>query len=151
MIMAALLSAVMLASPASTDYHPNVLASKKFVLHDSPISAYQGRFHDSKYDQCRYLIRHRETRHQYSQDKGPHEGAYQFTPALRVGAGWMIQKELRKTGTPRAKAIAIGRTLRAHPMNKWNVFYQDMAWAVVWNHGKGKKHWPTAYGLECKR
>jgi len=153
MIGALLLSAALMVSPTVSDDgwldYPNVLATKKFVLHDSPISAYQGRFHRDKYDGCRYLIRHRESRHQYSQHKGPHTGAYQFTEALGIGAAWMVQAELRKTGTPKAQAIHIGRTLRANPAWKWNIFYQDFAWAVVWNHGKGKSHWPTAYGSEC--
>ena len=64
----------------------------------------------------------------------------------KVGMGWVIQKELRATGTPKAKAVAIGEILRDTQMNRWAPYYQSMGFWLVWDHGKGATHWPTRRG-----
>jgi len=59
--------------------------------------------------------------------------------------GWMIQRELRLT-LPKDSAIKIGRTLRASKVNDWSMYWQDMAFWLVWNHGDGRSHWAqTSY------
>jgi hypothetical protein len=32
------------------------------------------------------------------------------------------------------------------PINRWSRFEQDKAFWTVWNHGRGRGHWPTARG-----
>ena len=65
-----------------------------------------------------------------------------MSPELGVGVGWMIQKELRAAhGVPKKFAVDIGKKLRGTPVNKWSEFYQDMAFWLVFNNGKGKSHW----------
>ena len=116
--------------------------------HDSPISLYQGRWYVKKHNAARVCIRNRESRHDYRavSSTGKYRGAYQFSPELTVGAGWMIQRELRETGTPKREAFRIGRLLREHPMNQWAPYWQDVAFWIVWRKGKGRSHWPTGPG-----
>lgn len=139
-------AAAMVFTPAAADPYPVIIKGDKY--YDSPISLYQGRWYVERHNATRVCIRHRESRHQYRavSSTGKYRGAYQFSPELTVGAGWMIQKELRATGTPKKEAIAIGRQLRRHPMNQWAPFYQEMAYWLVWRKGAGKHHWPTGPG-----
>ena len=119
---------------------------------DSPISLYQGRFYVEADNALRYCIRHRETRHAYGRvnSTGKYRGAYQADSPMKNGMGWMIQKELRATGTPKKQAKRIGKKLRASEINNWSIYYQDMAFWLVWDHGKGKSHWEqTNYGGGC--
>ena len=138
--------AAVVTTPAAADQFPVIIKGDKY--YDSPISLYQGRWYVERDNATRVCIRHRESRHQYRavSSTGKYRGAYQFSPELTVGAGWMIQKELRATGTPKREAIQIGRQLRRHPMNQWAPFYQEMAYWLVWRKGKGKSHWPTGPG-----
>ena len=140
------MAAAMVFTPAAADPYPVIVKGDKF--YDSPISLYQGRWYVERHNATRVCIRKRESRHQYRavSSTGKYRGAYQFSPELTVGAGWMIQKELRATGTPKKEAIAIGRQLRRHPMNQWAPFYQDFAYWLVWRKGAGKHHWPTGPG-----
>jgi len=120
--------------------------------HDSPISLYQGRHYVKRHNDERICVRQRESKHDYRavSRTGKYRGAYQFSPALAVGAGWMIQKELRATGTPKRQAIKIGRALRSHSMNKWAPFWQDFAFWIVWDGGEGRSHWAaTVPGTDC--
>lgn len=120
--------------------------------HDSPVSLYQGRHYVDRHNHKRICVRARESKHDYRavSKSGRYRGAYQFSPELARGAAWMIQRELRATGTPKREAIAIGRALRAHPMNKWAPFWQDFAWWVVWDQGEGRSHWrATVPGTSC--
>ena len=32
------------------------------------------------------------------------------------------------------------------PPETWNRYEQDMAFWVMWDHGAGRSHWPTAAG-----
>lgn len=140
----AALALVMAAGPEPIQKGPKT--------HDSPISLYQGRHYVKRHNDERLCVRQRESKHDYRavSRTGKYRGAYQFSPALAVGAGWMIQKELRATGTPKRQAIRIGRALRSHPMNQWAPFYQDLAFWLVWDGGEGRKHWrATVPGTGC--
>jgi hypothetical protein len=120
--------------------------------HNSPVSLYQGRHYVERHNRKRICVRHRESKHDYRavSKSGRYRGAYQFSPALARGAAWMIQAELRATGTPKREAIRIGRELRAHPMNQWAPFFQDLAFWLVWDQGEGRSHWrATVPGTSC--
>ena len=124
----------------------------EYTLLDTPISFYQGRMYVEEDNDLRYCIRQRESRHAYSADTGTgkYKGAYQMSRAFKNGMAWQIQKELRQTGTPRKQAIKIGEALRSAPVNKWNPFYQDMAWWLGWDEGQGSSHWEqTGWSDEC--
>ena len=116
--------------------------------YDSPISLYQGRHYVPKDNDERLCIRQRESRHDYRavSSTGKYRGAYQFSPELGVGAAWMIQRELKRQGVEDAEAI--GEDLRSHPVNQWAPVFQDMAFWLVWNDGKGARHWDVP-GERC--
>ena len=146
MIAALALTAALVLSPTvSTDQwldYDNPL-KKGQKLFDSPISLYQGRMYVEEDNDLRYCIRYRESRHAYGANTGTgkYRGAYQFSRKFKNGMAWQIQKELRDTGTPKRQAVKIGRALRGAPANKWNPFYQDMAFWMGWDKGKGASHW----------
>lgn len=120
--------------------------------HESPISLYQGRHYVEQHNSKRLCIRQRESKHDYRavSRTGRYRGAYQFSPELAVGAGWMIQRELIRTGTPKKKARTIGKRLRTYPMNQWSPYYQDLAFWLVWDRGDGQAHWRhTVPGTSC--
>jgi len=155
-LIAGVTLAATLAAPSSSNIddkwldYTQPLTERNHVMHDSPVSLYQGRFYVEKDNKLRYCIRYREARHSYTQDNGPHHGAYQFTKALAVGVSWMIQKELRATGTPKRQALHLGRTLRSNDIAQWSPFWQDFAFWIVWDHGAGKQHWAaTNYAGAC--
>ena len=140
----AALALVMAAGPEPIQKGPKT--------HDSPISLYQGRHYVKRHNDERICVRQRESKHDYRavSRTGRYRGAYQFSPELAVGAGWMIQKELRATGTPKRQAIQIGQALRSHSMNKWAPFWQDFAFWIVWDGGEGRSHWAaTVPGTDC--
>ena len=119
-------------------------------IHDGS-SLYRGKFYVRKHEKIRKCIRFRESRNHYNavSMSGTYRGAYQFSPALRVGAAWMIQKRLRET-LGKDRAVTIGEVLRKTSMNKWHPYWQDMAFWLVWNNGKGKQHWAHQVpGTEC--
>ena len=130
----------------------DIAIQKGKKLFDSPISLYQGRYYVEEHNALRYCIRKRETQHAYHRvsDTGKYRGAYQTDAPMTVGMGWMIQKELRETGTPKAQAVWIGKRLRSSKMNHWAPLWQDMGFWLVWNKGKGKSHWEqTARSDRC--
>ena len=115
-------------------------------------SLHKGVKFEPRHDWIRRCIRARESNNHYNavSRTGRYRGAYQFSPALAVGVGWMIQRQLRQTH-PRTVAIQIGRELRQTPMNQWGKYWQDRAFWTVWNNGKGRAHWSaTVPGTECK-
>jgi hypothetical protein len=61
---------------------------------------------------------------------GKYRGAYQFNSQL-------ARQTARKMGRP---------DLVNRPFNHWSRFEQDKAFWTVWNHGRGRGHWPTARG-----
>jgi hypothetical protein len=143
---AAVLSLALTAVPISD---PIQIGPKTY---ESPISLYQGRHYVPQDNDERLCIRQRESKHDYRavSATGRYRGAYQFSPELGVGAGWMIQRELKRQGVPDDQAEEIGRDLRAHPVNQWAPVYQDMAFWLVWNDGEGRGHWNhTVPGTGC--
>jgi hypothetical protein len=144
---AAILVTAVVSSPVVANDGGQVIVkgSKKYA---SPVSLYQGRWYVEADNATRVCIRHRESRHEYAavSSTGKYRGAYQFSPELGVGAGWMVQKELRETGTKKRDALYVGRLLRSHPVNQWSPYYQEMAYWLVWRKGRGKSHWPTGPG-----
>ena len=148
MITEAALALVLAAGPNAPD--PIDPGPK---MRSNPTSLYQGRHHAGKAaNRIRVCIRSRESNHDYRavSRSGTYRGAYQFSRALGIGAGWMIQRELVRTGTPKTIAKLIGRQLREHPVNQWKPFWQDFAYWIVWNDGAGKHHWrATVPGTGC--
>lgn len=114
-------------------------------------SAYEGRYVDANYERYRRCVIKRESGGIYhiASPSGKYRGAYQVSPELAVGMGWMIQKELRLQGVERADAIRIGRELRAHPIDEWGRYWQDMGFWLVLDHGKGRGHWDTGARYGC--
>ena len=107
-------------------------------------SSYRGKWFKSRFEATRMCIVRRESSGVYSATSrtGKYRGAYQVSPELRVGMGWMIQKELRAAHVP--NAAEIGRTLRATPMNRWARYWQDFGFWVTFNHDghrSGAQHW----------
>ena len=114
-------------------------------------SLYRGTHYVRGHEPIRKCIRQRESRNHYNavSASGTYRGAYQFSPELRTGAAWMIQKDIRKHWG-KETAHRIGATLRKTSMNKWHPYWQDMAFWIVWNKGEGKQHWAHQVpGTEC--
>jgi hypothetical protein len=144
-ITAICVAAALMLTPAADTPSP---VKKGQKVHDSPISLYQGRYYVKADNKKRLCIRQKESRHAHGavSASGKYRGAYQASAEMAVGMGWMVQKELRATGTPKAKAVAIGEILRDTQMNRWAPYYQSMGFWLAWNHGKGASHWPTRAG-----
>lgn len=118
--------------------------------HDGP-SLYQGRHYSPRHEKVRRCIRHRESDNDYRavSRTGRYRGAYQMSPELGIGASWMIQRDLRRAGYGE-NAKRTGALLRSHPINQWHPYYQDKAFWLVWDHGKGRAHWAaTVPGTGC--
>ena len=95
-------------------------------------SAYIGKYFSKRYEATRKCIVRKESGGNYriQSRSGTYKGAYQFNSALA-----------------RSTARKMGRSdLARKPMNQWSRFDQDKAFWLVWNHGKGRGHWPTARG-----
>jgi hypothetical protein len=155
MLVALALTAALALTPTASTHQANDYDNPldtKYTLVDTPISFYQGRMYVKKDNQLRYCIRYRESRHAYSakSDTGKYRGAYQMSREFKNGMAWMIQKELRETGTPKAEAVKVGEILRGAPVNKWNPYYQDFAFWMGWDNGKGASHWAqTGRSAKC--
>lgn len=151
MIAGVTLAAVLTIPAGGGPVDPVIVKGRKHF--DSTMSMYQGRFYVKADNALRFCIRLRETRHTYHgvSATGKYRGAYQADPEMAIGMAWMIQKELRASGTPAVTAQRIGKKLRANQINNWSIYYQDMAFWLVWNFGAGKSHWDaTNYGGGCK-
>lgn len=114
-------------------------------------SLHRGVKYAPRHEKIRRCIRSRESDNEYRavSATGTFRGAYQFSPALKRGAAWMIQKQLRASHGKEI-AIEIGQTLRRVPMNQWSIYWQDRAFWTVWNMGNGRKHWKaTVPGTDC--
>jgi hypothetical protein len=95
-------------------------------------SAYVGKYYSSRYERTRKCIVRKESGGNYriASRTGRYRGAYQFNAQLA-----------------RHTAKKMGRTdLVSRPFNRWSRFEQDKAFWTVWNHGRGRGHWPTARG-----
>lgn len=154
MIASLLLTTALTVTPAaaSTNQPNAVTHTKNHVLNDSKVSLYRGRKYVKKDNALRYCIRYRESRHAYTakSDTGKYRGAYQMNPKFAIGMAWMIQRELRQTGTPKKEALKIGAKLRATKVDKWMPYYQDFAFWLGWDKGNGRAHWAqTNYKGGC--
>ena len=125
------------------DYPPVVNKGKKYL--PTSISFYQGDEYKKKWNKCRLSIRQAESNNTYGgvSGTGTYRGAYQFSDAFAVGMGWMIQKSMRDQGVIKEQAVFIGEKLRKTPANRWDPFYQEWAFWLGWDDGKGKMHWPN--------
>ena len=125
------------------DYPPVVNKGQKYL--PTSISFYQGDGYKKKWNKCRLSIRQSESGNVYGgvSGTGTYKGAYQFSDAFAVGMGWMIQKSMRDQGVIKEQAVFIGEKLRKTPTHRWDPFYQDWAFWMGWNDGKGKHHWPN--------
>ncbi len=95
-------------------------------------SAYVGKYYSKGHESTRKCIVRKESGGNYriQSRSGTYKGAYQFN-----------------SGLARATARKMGRSdLANKPINQWSRFDQDKAFWTVWNHGKGRGHWPTARG-----
>ena len=95
-------------------------------------SAYVGKYYSSRHERTRRCIVRKESGGNYriASRTGKYRGAYQFNANLA-----------------RHTARKMGRSdLAGKPFNRWSRFEQDKAFWVVWNHGRGRGHWPTARG-----
>ena len=114
-------------------------------------SLHRGVKYSPRHEKMRRCIRARESNNEYRavSPTGKYRGAYQFSPALKRGAAWMIQNQLRSTHG-KETAVRIGRELRSTPMNQWAIYWQDRAFWTIWNMGEGRSHWKaTVAGTEC--
>ena len=114
-------------------------------------SSYRGKWFKSRFEATRMCIVQRESSGVYSATSrtGKYRGAYQVSPELRVGMGWMIQKDLRQSGTSPGAARIIGLTLRATNANHWNRYWQDYGFWLVYRDGKGSHHWTAGQAYAC--
>lgn len=95
-------------------------------------SAYVGKYFSARHESTRKCIVRKESGGNYriKSRTGKYRGAYQFNSHLA-----------------RATAKKMGRSdLANKPINTWSRFDQDKAFWTVWNHGRGRGHWPTARG-----
>jgi hypothetical protein len=133
---------------AAPDLPPPLLLGEKI---NDGTSLYKGKHFVKRHEKHRKCIRARESNNFYNavSASGKYRGAYQFSPALKNGAAWMMQSELAKwVGAARAKAI--GAQLRKAPMNKWHPYWQDRAFWIIWDKGDGRSHWAaTVPGTGC--
>jgi len=95
-------------------------------------SAYVGKYYSARHERTRRCIVRKESGGNYriASRTGKYRGAYQFNSSLA-----------------RSTASRMGRSdLARKPFNTWSRFEQDKAFWTVWNHGRGRGHWPTARG-----
>jgi hypothetical protein len=145
MIAEALLSVVLASGPSLPA--PIQIGPKQ---HNGQ-SLYRGKHFKKAHESVRKCIRHRESKGDYRavSASGRYRGAYQVSPAMAVGMGWNVQRELSAL-VGKVRARSIGEALRAHPANQWGMYWQDMAFWITWNDGKGKHHWQaTVPGTGC--
>ena len=95
-------------------------------------SAYIGKYYSPRHERTRKCIVRKESRGNYriASRSGRYKGAYQFNAQL-------ARHTAKKMGRP---------DLANKPINRWSRFEQDKAFWTVWNHGRGRGHWPTARG-----
>lgn len=149
MIIEALMVASLALSPAEGKSVP-VQPTDRVVVERGPKvwdgdSLYRGRWFKKDHESHRRCIRDRESNDHYGavNGTGTYRGAYQMSPALGVGAGWMIQKDLKREGVSHRQAKRIGERLRSTPVNQWAPYWQDYAFWIVWDKGEGRSHWGT--------
>jgi hypothetical protein len=95
-------------------------------------SAYTGEYYDPASEATRQCIVGKESGGNYAivSSNGMYHGAYQFSQSTGNIAA-------QKMGRPDLVGV---------PPQTWNRNEQDMAFWVMWDHGAGRSHWPTAAG-----
>tara|TARA_A100001388_G_scaffold128927_2_gene95450 strand:+ start:3474 stop:3905 length:432 start_codon:yes stop_codon:yes gene_type:complete len=134
MIAAVVLSGVLALSPGYT--HPADMPDAQDMRGFEP-SLYQGKWYDKKWERNRKCIMKRESRFDYraANKSSSARGAYQFLDSKwRVSLTHMLMPEHKD----RKKEV---KALRKKPIHKWSRYWQDAAFYVAWQNGKGAKHW----------
>jgi hypothetical protein len=141
MMLATVALTAVLALPVGTPAHILDPVVSGAYQHDGT-SHYVGEHYVKAHESIRKCITYHESRDAYNANTGTGKfrGAYQLSRDMGVGAGWMIQRDLRKTMSAKL-AKEIGETLRATVVNKWHPYFQDYAFWLVWDKGNGKSHW----------
>lgn len=147
--LAALLSTLLLASPAKADgiTHLERIANDPTGIYPS---LYQGKWYSPKHDDFRRCIMKRESRGNYraANPRSSARGAYQFLDSQwRDGLTYMMIKEERRTDGQKIPEI---RDLRKKPIHKWSRYWQDRAFWTAFRHGDGAHHWHYP-GSPCNR
>ena len=134
MIAAAVLAGVIALSPGTA--HPADMQAAHDMRGFEP-SLYQGKWYNKKWERNRKCIMKRESRYHYraANKRSSARGAYQFLDSQwRVSLTHMLMPEHKD----RKKEV---KALRKKPIHKWNRYWQDAAFYVAWQNGKGAKHW----------
>jgi len=134
MIAAVVISGVLVLAPGYT--HPADMQAAHDMRGFEP-SLYQGKWYSKKWERNRKCIMKRESRFDYraANKSSSARGAYQFLDSQwRVSLTHMLMPEHKD----RKKEV---KALRKKPIHKWNRYWQDAAFYVAWQHGKGAKHW----------
>jgi len=134
MIAAVVLSGVLALAPGYA--HPADMPDAQDMRGFEP-SLYQGKWYDKKWESTRKCIMKRESRFDYraANKRSSARGAYQFLDSQwRVSLTHMLMPEHKD----RKKEV---KALRKKPIHKWNRYWQDAAFYVAWQRGKGANHW----------
>lgn len=155
MLTALVLSAAILATPASTPaLHVEARAASSATAQDrmgiAP-SIYRGLWYTPKLEQARRCILKRESHGNY-RARNPEtavstaSGAYQFLDRQwRDSLVWMFLSESKKTNDTLEDEA---KALRSKPIAKWSRYWQDRAFYTAARHGKGLHHWYHP-GIRC--
>lgn len=141
MMLATVALTAALALPATAPAH--LTDPIENIQHENDAtSLYVGEYYVKAHDKNRQCIKFHESRNAYDANTGTGKfrGAYQLSLDMGVGAGWMIQRDLRKTMSA-TMAKTIGEHLRGTLVNNWHPYWQDYAFWLVWDKGNGKSHW----------
>lgn len=107
-------------------------------------SLYRGRYFKTSVETKRRCIAKRESEGQYDVvSRNGYYGAYQMSPALAVGATWMMLPEHKKL-LGDVVATRVLDNLRHTPLSKWTRYWQDAAFSTIFNWkstGSGASHW----------
>jgi hypothetical protein len=107
-------------------------------------SLYRGRYFKTGVETKRRCIAKRESEGHYDVvSHNGYYGAYQMSPALAVGATWMMLPEHKKI-LGDAVATRVLNNLRHTPLSHWTRYWQDAAFSTIFNWdgtGSGASHW----------
>lgn len=104
---------------------------------DPTSSVYTGKWYVEHHEPIRRCIVHRESRGNYRavNRRSSARGAYQFLDSQwRKSLVWMLIPEHKD----KVKEV---RKLRDKPIHHWSRYWQDAAFWVAWQRGKGRSHW----------
>ena len=136
MITEVLMCAALLTAPACA---ASSMEAKDWKGHEP--SLYTGQHYHSKWAGVRKCIMHRESRSNYRARStiSTASGAYQFLDSQwRISLTYMMIRESRSTADGLISEI---KSLRDHPIQEWNRYWQDRAFYSAWDNGRGADHW----------